>query len=152
MSGRRFPDLIVTRTTGIDDWAGMIPFGSLDLVAVCDDDLMPGTKASVLLREAAIEFQREATDVARAALNYDGVVRNGPFLSSLPRLNGAKHELVMAWQGTGGACFIASTTPLPHLHQNDSEYAGYDRTGRIVYFGGQLDQVARPPRGTHGQH
>src|SRR3546814_4241296 len=76
MSFRRFPSLFVMMTTTICDTSGMIPVGGLDLASVCDDDLIPGTKASDLLKEAITECQREAFAIASAELDFDGTLRS----------------------------------------------------------------------------
>jgi hypothetical protein len=132
MISRRFPTLTVARIAGISDWAGMVPLNGFDLRIVCDDDLVPGTRASVLLREAVGDMLEQAKDIAKAALSFDGIVRDGPFLSALPRLSGAPPELVVAWRASAGISFVASSVQLPHLHQDGNEYAGYDGRGRIV--------------------
>jgi hypothetical protein len=134
MSARRFPRLVVMRTTGIDDLSGMLPAG-FDLAQVCDDDLIPGTKTSSLLRDACNDFYREAAGISRAALGDGLKPASGPFLSVLPRLTGAEFEIVLAWQVAGGVTFVASSVRLPHLFQDDAEFAGHDPSGRIVYFG-----------------
>src|SRR3546814_10207332 len=92
MSFRRFPSLFVMMTTTICDTSGMIPVGGLDLASVCDDDLIPGTKASDLLKEAITECQREAFAIASAELDFDGTLRSGPFFSVLPRFDERSEE------------------------------------------------------------
>lgn len=138
MHPRRFPSLTVARILGLDDWSGMIPFRAFDLAAVCDDDLVPGAKASALLRDAAEDFLTQAIAVAETALDFDGVLRDGPFLSAMPRLPGADYEMVVGWRAGHGISFVGTTTLLAHLHRDDNEYAGYDRLGRIVHLGTNL--------------
>src|SRR3546814_17608481 len=69
MSFRRFPSLFVMMTTTICDTSGMIHVGGLDLASVCDDDLIPGTKASDLLNEAITKSQK-AEYASDTAENY----------------------------------------------------------------------------------
>lgn len=139
MSTRRFPTLIVARLTGIYDWSGMIPLTGFDFRSVCDDDLIPGSRPSILLRDAVNEMLIHAGDIAISKLGFDGKVRNGPFFAALPILPGAAPQFVIGWNS--GASFVASTMPLPHLHQENAEYAGYDAAGRIVHFGSKLPET-----------
>ena len=142
MHPRRFPSLIVARISGIDEWSGMIPFMDFDLRAVCDDDLVPGSRASSLLRAAAGDLLTQAKDIAEARLGFDGAILSGPYLAALPKLPGAEYELVIAWRASGGISYVASTLPQAHLHQDDNEYAGYDARGRIVHLGSSLAQTS----------
>src|SRR3546814_3282113 len=100
MSFRRFPSLFVMMTTTICDTSGMIPVGGLDLASVCDDDLIPGTKASDLLKEAITECQREAFAIASAELAFDGTLRSGPFFPVLPRFDEAGYSIILVWRGS----------------------------------------------------
>jgi hypothetical protein len=134
MNSRRFPSLFVMLTSAICDTSGMVPVSGFDLATVCDDDLIPGTKASELLQEAISEFQREAFAVASVALDFDGTARSGPFFSALPRFGEADFPMILLWRGSGGATFMASTHRIPEIHPIDAEFAGHDKNGRIVYF------------------
>src|SRR3546814_2890390 len=96
-------------TTTIVDTSGMSPVGGLDLASVCDDDLIPGTKASDLLKEAITECQREAFAIASAELDFDGTLRSGPFFSVLPRLDEAGYSIILVWRGSRNTTFMAST-------------------------------------------
>lgn len=142
MSSRRFPRLVVTLTSSITDTSGLLPVDGLDYSSICDDDLVPGTSASNLLKEAVTDLIREALAVARTALDFDDDIRSGPFLAVLPRFNEDDYTLILVWRGSGSACYIATTNDAARLEQPDSEYAGYDAVGRITYFEGE-----RPVRG-----
>src|SRR3546814_8982921 len=83
MSFRRFPSLFVMMTTTICDTSGMIPVGGLDLASVCDDDLIPGTKASDLLKEAITECQREAIRSEEHTYELQSLLRTSSSVFSL---------------------------------------------------------------------
>lgn len=142
MSPRRFPRLTVLKARGIDDLSGMFPLTGFRIDQLCDDDLVPGTKTSVLLKDACCDLFREATHIAKLALDATDVYREGPVFSVLPRLNGDDFQMVTAWKNVDGLAFVASSIPLPHLAQADGEYAGYDSAGRAVYFGKFADLPA----------
>src|SRR3546814_19614395 len=114
MSFRRFPSLFVMMTTPICDTSGMIPVGGLDLASVCDDDLIPGTKASDLLKEAITECQREAFAIASAELDFDGTLRPGSFFPVLPPFYAASYSTIPVWRGSRNTTFMASTTQPPY--------------------------------------
>lgn len=138
MSPRRFPGLVVMQTRSIIDTSGMIRIANFDLASLCDDDLVPGTKASVLLKEAVADLQSEAMAIASGALDFNNQVRRGPYLSVLPKLDDIDHALILSWQGVHGLAYIASTLEMPHWSDCPAEYAGFNNLGQIVYFGDEI--------------
>lgn len=140
MSGRRFPSLLVMKTASIDHFGGMMSLAQFKPSELCDDDLVPGAKTSDLLREAVADFQREARSIIQ--IGFDSNPTQDPHLTILPSPAGQDFAIIMAWPTRAGACFIASPFILGHVVENGCEFAGFDKAGRVTFFGDLQDVPA----------